>query len=237
MFATGKITCASFVFNNLFEFDGATGIPRGFFVDVMDEASKRLDLNADYKEIGSFATGFEELKSGRFDMLCASLGSFVSNYGKMLFSTALFYDPIYVYGDAKRDYSAIKSAQDLNKPVWRIAGMEGELGGVFGPIIFPKATLHVVNQTAGASALFLDMFTNKADVVLLTAAAAKAFEASQPGKIKRVTSLPVTAYPIRFVFKPDDMRLKITFDMVLEDMRADGTIKTLMAKYGFVSLP
>ena len=230
---TGKITCGSFVFNNLFESDVNTGERKGFFVDVMNAVALRLALKVNFQEIGSFATGFEELKSGRYDMLCASLASFPANYGKMLFSEALFYDPLYVYGDATRDYGAVTKVDDLNDPKWRLAAMDGELGGMFGPIVFPKITMQMASQTAGFSALFMDLFSHKADLVMLTKAAAVAYEASNPGKLKQIIAVPVANYPIRFVFKPDDARLRDVFNMVIEDMRADGSLAALLKKYGF----
>ena len=231
IFGTKQITCGSFVFNGLFEYAAEGNQPTGFFADVMTEASRRLGLTVTFKEIGSFATGFEELKSGRYDMLCASLASFAGNYGKMLFTTALFYDPIFVWGDASRDFSALKAVSDINQPNWRLSGMDGELGGIFGPIVFPNAKMHMVSQMSGAPTIILDMLTGKADFVLLTKAAAQAYTVTNPGKLQQVIAVPAAAYPIRFVFRPEDMRLKIIFDMVLEDMRADGSLQQLIKKY------
>ncbi len=231
VFSRKELTCASFVFNNLFERDPNTGQRTGFFADVMTEVGKRLQIAVTFEEIGSFASGFEELKSGRYDMICASLASFPANYGKMLFSRALFYDPIYIWGAADRDYTAITSVADLNDPKWRLAAMDGELGGIFAPVIMPKVTMDMVSQQAGAPGMLLDLQTHKADVVMLTKAAAQAFTLTNPGKLQQIMPVPVAQYPIRFVFKPEDLQLKTVFDMVIEDMAADGTLQELIRKY------
>lgn len=227
------IHCGTFVFNNLYEpAIDAKSNPTGFFADIMNEAAARLKMKATFAEIGSFSTGFEELKSGRYDMLCASLASHAANYEKMLFSTALFYDPLYPYGDAKKDYSSIKSREDINQPKWRIAGMEGELGGYYGPIVFPKATMQMIGQMSAVGGIMIEMFTGKADMILLTKAAADAYQKTNPGTLKQLLDEPVAMYPIRFVFKPDDIKMKLMFDAVFEDMKAEGVIDRIKEKNG-----
>ena len=227
------IHCGTFVFNNLYEPSAdANAPPKGFFADVMRGASARLGINVKFSEIGSFATGFEELKSGRFDMLCATLESHAVNYDKMLFSTALFYDPVYVYGDAKRDYAEIKTLGDINQPKWRIAGMDGELGGYYGPIVFPKAIMHMVGQMSAVGNIMTDMFSGKADMVMLTKAAADAYQKTNPETLKQIITEPIAMYPVRFVFKPDDIKMKLMFDSVFEDMRAEGVIDRIKKENG-----
>jgi polar amino acid transport system substrate-binding protein len=234
VFSSRTLKCGTFVFNNLYEPGTDADHPaKGFFVDITNEIAARLKITPTFTEIGSFATGFEELKSGRYDMLCASLASHAANYDKMLFTSPLFYDPIFVYGAAKRDYSAIKSREDINDPKWRIAGMDGELGGIYGPLAFPKATMKMIGQNSAVGGIMTEMFTGKADMVMLTKAAEIAYESTNPDTLKPLISEPIAQYPIRFVFKPEDVRLKLAVDAVIEDMRYDGTLKRIIDKYGF----
>lgn len=229
VFEQRSLHCGTFVFNNLYEPAlEKGGEANGFFADVMREVAARLQIKLSIGEISSFATGFEEVKSGRFDMLCASLASHAVNYDKMLFTTALFYDPIFPYGDAKRDYSDIKSRADINQEKWRIAGMDGELGGYYGPIVFPMATMHMVPQNSAVGMIMSDMFTNKADMVLITEAAAKAYMDANPGTLKKLIDEPIAMYPVRFVFRPGDERLQSVFNNVFEDLRAEGVIERLL---------
>ncbi len=228
-----SVHCGTFVFNNLYEPAMKPGeAPKGFFADVMNEVGARLKIKVSFAEVGSFGTAYDELKNGRYDMLCASFASFAANYSKRLFSEVLFYDPLYPYGDAKKDYSAIKSREDINNPRWRIAGMDGELGGYFGPIVFPKAKMHMVSQFSTAGGMMNDLFANKADMVLITNGAAKAYEKTNPGALKRLLEEPIALYPIRFIFRPEDMRFKIVFDQVIEDMKAEGVIERLKKRNG-----
>lgn len=228
-----EITCGTFVFNNLYEpAKDAQSAPKGFFADVMRDASARLGLKAHFSEVGSFATAYEELNSKRYDMLCASISSYAANYDKMLYSTALFYDPLYPYGDAKKDYSAIKKAQDINDPKWRISGQDGELSAYYAPIAFPKAQRHLVSQLSPVGMIMTDMFTGKADIVLLTRAAANAYEKDNPGTLKQILDKPIALYPVRFVFRKDDLQRKIMFDTVLEDMKAEGAIERFKKSNG-----
>ena len=111
--------------------------------------------------------------------------------------------------------------------------MEGELGGIFGPVVFPKATMKLVGQNSDFGNIFMEMFTGKADVVLLTKAAEIAYELQNPNTLKPLFEKPIAQYPIRFVFKPEDLKMKIAFDAVIEDMKYDGSLSALLAKYGF----
>lgn len=227
------INCGVFVFNNLYNPPMKEGDdPTGFFADVMKEVGLRLRMKVGFAEVPNFGTAYQDLKSNKYDMLCASFGSYAENYDKMLFSEVLFYDPLFAYGDIKRNYDTIKSTEDINQEKWRIAGMEGELGGYYGPIVFPKATMHMLGSLSPIGEIMTDMLSNKADMVLITRAAADAYEKTNPNSLKQLVKRPIAYFPIRFVFKPDDIKLKFMIDQVIEDMKHEGVIDKLMTQNG-----
>jgi ABC-type amino acid transport substrate-binding protein len=230
---TGELNCGTYVFNGLFTYAPKTNTPEGFIPDVMNEVAERLNIKIKWTELSSFALAFEELEQGRYDMLCGPFAVDGDLYKKTIYGPALTYDALYVYGDAKKDYSAITSLEQLNSPKYSFVGMDGEFGGRYVPKLFPKAKLVMLPQGAAPGQMMLELETGKVNFIVFTKIAFQAYESANPGKLKQVNTKPLVIMPIRNAFARDGFELRSLYSSVIEDMKHDGTLDRLLKKYHF----
>lgn len=230
---TGELNCGTYVFNNIFSYALGTNTPQGFTPDLMKEIANRLNIKIRWTEISSFAFIFEELEQGRYDMICAPVAIDGDFYKKTIYGPALTYDALYIYGNAKKDYSAIRSLSQLNSPKYSFVGMDGEFGGRYVPKIFPKARLVMLPQGALPGQMMMELETGKVDFMVMTHLAFQAYESADRGKMKRINTEPLTIMPIRNAFAKDGTILRSLYSSVIEDLQYDGTLKRLLEKYKF----
>ncbi len=230
-----EINCGVYVFGSIFSY-GTDGKPRGLTVDLFDEVSKRTNLKVRYTEISSFATLFEDLKAGRFDMVCSPLLSFPSSMMKGLPGAFISEDPVNIYANAEADLSVITSLDQLNDPKYTFVGMDGELGGIYVPILFPRADLKMLPVGVPPSNMFLELHTGKVDFVILSNMAEKAYAKENPGKIKQVTDDSLIDASVRFFYAEDSFSLMTNMNVIVEDMKRDGTLDRLLKRHGLLRM-
>ncbi|MCB9989488.1 MAG: transporter substrate-binding domain-containing protein [Rhodospirillales bacterium] len=226
-----EINCGVYVLGSIFGY-GPDGKPTGFTADLFDEIALRTGMKVKYTEISSFATMFEDMKVGHYDMICSPLLSFPSTMMKGLPGTFIAEDPINIYADIGADLSGITALDQLNDPQYTFVGMDGELGGIYVPKLFPKAKLNMLPMGVPPSNMFMDVQTKKADFVVLSSLAAKAYEQANPGTLQQVTDKSLVPASVRLFFAEDSENLRVNINVVMEEMKRDGTLDRLLAKHG-----
>lgn len=229
-----EINCGVYVLGSIFSY-GTDGEPEGLTVDLFNEISQRTNLKVRYTEISTFATLWEDLKAGRFDMVCSPLLAFPSSMMQGLPGAFISEDPVNIYADANADLSSITSLDQLNDPKYTFVGMDGELGGIFVPVRFPKATLKMLPIGTPFTNMFLELHTGKVDFVILSTLAEKAYSKANPGKIKKVTDASLTDASVRFFFAEDSFNLMTNMNVIVEDMKRDGTLDSLLKKHNLIT--
>lgn len=226
-----EINCGVYVLGSIFFYD-KTGKPSGFTTDLMDEIANRTGLKIKYTEISSFATLFEDLKVGHYDMLCAPLLVLPASLMKAMPGRFIMEDPINIYADASTDLSGIAALEQLNDEKYTFVGMDGELGGIYAPKLFPKAKLNLLPLGATPPNMMLEVHTKKADFLILSKLAFNAYEQANPGKLKQVTDKSMLVTSVRLFFPEGAVTLKSNIDVLIEDMMRDGTMEALLNKHG-----
>ncbi|MEK7801529.1 MAG: transporter substrate-binding domain-containing protein [Pseudomonadota bacterium] len=229
-----EINCGVYVLGSVFSYS-PDGKPQGFTADLFNEVSLRTGLKIKYSEISSFATLFEDLKTGHFDMVCAPVLLIPATAMKGIPGTFISEDPINIYGDAKADYSDITSIDQLNNEKYTFVGMDGELGGLYVPKLFPKAKLNLLALGTPVSNMLMEVHTQKANFLIFSKLAFKAYNAQNPGKIKQVTHSSIQHSSIRLFFPEGSETLSANMDAIIEDMKRDGTLDKLLKKNGLSS--
>ncbi|HAX91866.1 MAG TPA: hypothetical protein DCY07_06640 [Rhodospirillaceae bacterium] len=229
----GEINCGVYALGSIFSYD-TSGKPKGFTVDLMNEISMRTGLKVKYTEISSFATLGLDMNSAKFDMICAPVLFFPPTSMKFLPSLYLGKDEINIYADASLDITKIKTVEDLNDPKHIFVGMDGELGGLYAPKMFPKAKLSMLPLGTPPAQMFMDLQTKKAHFMMLTRLAANAFLRENPGKLKMVLETAIVKPSVRLFYPVDSNALKANMDAILEEMQHDGTLDKLLKKHDLV---
>lgn len=226
-----EINCGVYVFGSIFTY-GEDGSPEGFTVDLFNEVSLRTGLAIRYTEISSFATLFEDMKAGRYDMVCSPLLAFPSSMMKGIPGAFIAEDPVNIYADSSRDFSDIKNFSQLNDKKYTFVGMDGELGGIYVPSKFPEAKLNMLPMGTPPSNMFLELHGKKADFMILSRLAERAYNKVSPGKLQQITDKSLVPASVRLFFAEDSVNLSANMNIIIEDMKRDGSLQNLLKKHG-----
>lgn len=226
-----EINCGVYALGTIFSYDKA-GAPRGLTVDLMNEIGDRTGLKVKYTEISSFATLFEDLKTGHFDMICSPLLLIPSTAMKGMPGAFIVEDPIHIYTDASTDMSGVTSLEQLNNEKYIFVGLDGELGGLYAPRLFPKAKLNLLPLGTPFSNLFMEVLTKKANFMIMSKLAFNAYDKENPGKLKAVTDKSMYDSSVRFFYPEGSETLRANMDVMVDDMRRDGTLDKLLKQNG-----
>jgi len=227
-----EINCGVYVLGSIFSYD-KSGKPGGLTVDLMNEIGDRTGLKVKYTEISSFATLFEDLKTGHFDMICSPLLLIPSTSMKGIPGAFIMEDPIHIYTEAGTDMSGVTSLDQLNNEKYIFVGLDGELGGLYAPRLFPKAKLNLLPLGTPFSNLFMEVLTKKANFMIMSELAFNAYAKDNPGKLKPVTDKSIYDSSVRFFYPEGSETLRANIDVMVDDMRRDGTLDKLLKQNGF----
>lgn len=225
-----EINCGVYALGSIFSYDSA-GKPKGFTPELFQEITARTGLKVKYTEISSFATLAQDMETGKFDMICAPTLFFPSTAMKFLPSLYIARDEIDIYTSADKELPSDLKIEGLNQPKYKFVGMDGELGGIYVPKMFPQATLTMLPFGAAPGQMFLELQTKKADFIMLTRVAGKAFLKENPNKIKLAFQISNVYPSLRLFYPAQSHQLKANLDAVLEEIEREGITEKLLKKH------
>ena len=210
--------------------DPNTGKFSGIFVEVLEEAGRRLELNVDWTEEVGWGAIFEGLNSDRHDVFGAGIWR-NSSRGKVGdFSRPLFYNVIKVYG--RPNETRITSLDSIERSGVRIASLDGAIEDVIAKSDFPSNRRVSVPQLNPWSDVLLNITTNRADITFAEPAAVNLFLEKNPGTLKELLpDTPVRVFANTYAFKLGDPKFKAMLDAVLEEIQNDGHLEKVLRRY------
>ncbi|NCC02569.1 MAG: transporter substrate-binding domain-containing protein [Proteobacteria bacterium] len=226
---TRTLRCGYFV-AEILKKDVNTGQLSGPAYDIVEKMAENLKLKVDWSTETTPATVSEDLKNGRFDMLCIPIASNASRGQVMTVSKVAFFTntSLYVHKDEAR------SADDLswvNDPNVKLSGVDGTGAVTFMKQMFPKAQILSLPDMAPISDVFMQVATKKADATVMISADADGFLKSNPGAIKVGNSKIIYVSPQSFWMPHDEVKLKGMIDVALDEMLYNGSIDQILSKY------
>lgn len=204
----------------------------GVFHDLTEEVGRRLSLHIDWAGETSWATAIDDLKSGKFDMICSHLLATSGRAAGADFTAPIHFMKLSVWvreGDTRFDGNIGK----LNDPQYKIFQVDGGAEVKLIERNFPKAAIVSVPQTASEAEYGMALVSKKADAVLLDDVTGQSFLKNNPHTIRRVSGnsqvsvspnvmlVPVNAYPF-----------KAMIDNAIRELQYDGTLNQIMVRYG-----
>ncbi|PZP54559.1 MAG: hypothetical protein DI586_09545 [Micavibrio aeruginosavorus] len=229
--SAGEIRCGYSIWNPILYKDLESGQIKGAAYDIMDAIGKKTDLKINFAEETGWGTLTEGLATGRYDMICTTIGA-LSSRGKVIdFSKPLFYLPIYVV--VRKDEKRFdKSLAGINDPSVKLGVLEGEGTATFATGYFPKAKIVAIPQTADYSQLLEDVKTGKSDLTLISGETFDAFNRKNPGILKYAqTGKPIGAFRVAFGLPKGDYQLKQTIDTAIDELQDEGTLGKILDGY------
>jgi membrane-bound lytic murein transglycosylase MltF len=227
---TGVLKCGYYPWPGTAELDPNTQELTGLMPELTRTLGRMLDLKVEYVQMSGQGMEVQELKSGRYDAACVS-SYYVFSMGKFVdFSTPYAYFPMFAYGRA--DDQRFKNLTDLNDPDVTFVGADGDISVTLVGYQFPKAKLVTLAATSDATALTINVATNKADVTLIDPGLAATYNANNPDKLKMLDPAhPVAVYPVGFsVAKGEDKLLRM-LDSAVSAMANTGMLTPVLDRY------
>lgn len=214
----------------VFTKDPTTGKVSGILADVTEAMAAKLSLKVDWSENTGWGSYIEALRSGRIDAFCA--GSYRNaEKGRYLAYTApVFYNAVYPYVRAD-DHRFDKDLPLVNTPEVRISTMDGEISDMIAKVHFPKATAVSVPQLGQGTDIFVNVATNKADIVFNEPSITDEYIKNNPGTLRRASDVPFQTYPTCLDVEIHETQLRDMLDSALIELQNAGVIEEIISKY------
>ena len=214
--------------------DAKTGEWSGFDKDFIVEIVNRLRAKHVFKYESNWGTVPEDLKTGKYDVLCSTYWVNPEKAKFVLFTRPLYYQPIFIVTRID-DHRFDKDLSKLNDPKVTMVALEGDVPVGVIQNDYPKAKLMTLpGMSSKYSDTMLWVADGKADAGIMDASEFYNYNKNKPGKLK-LTALdrPVRLFPVSFVLSQNEMALWHAFNTAIEEMQLDGTLDRIMRKYIF----
>jgi ABC-type amino acid transport substrate-binding protein len=226
--ASGKIRYGYLEWPPVLQRDANTHEFSGVGVDVITEIAKRLQLKISWDEEVGPATAAESVKSGCVDMMCLPVIITMPRAKVVDFSNPVMFGRFYPW--VKQD-AQISAHENMNQDRYTFVYIDGTAAMSMTEKLFPKTKHLSLVENSPTSDLFSSVMGGKADAVYADTSNALTFAKHNPGKIRPIEN-PVTSLslPWAFMVAQDNYRFVRIVNLVLEDMRYDGTLVKIMQK-------
>jgi polar amino acid transport system substrate-binding protein len=228
--SSGVVRAAYVVGAPLFTIDPNTGQKSGIFYDIVTAAATHLGLKVEWTQEVGYGQMTQDLNSGKYDIVGSGVWINSNRAKNAVFTIPVYYDAVFAYARAG-DTRFTSSLSNLNSPQFIISTMDGELGTMIAQSDFPKAKTLQLPQNADFSQMIQNVISGKADIVFLSASAARAYQATNPGKIVAVDIAPIQVFPDAVMLPEGQYELQQTLNYALMEMQNDGEINKILAKY------
>ncbi len=229
---TGTIRCGYYVFPPMVMRDVGSGKPSGFAVDFMDEIGQRSGLKIEWAEEVTFGNWIPALQSHRFDVVCAPMWPEIPMARAAAFSVPLMYaglSPLVRADDARFSGNDLAA---FNDPGVTFLTQDGNALDSLTRAAFPKAKIRAMPAGMDGPSILQEIVTKKADAILLDRNAEIEYNKNNPVRLRLVASdKPIKVQSFSLVVGRDEMVLKDFLDNAILDLRNDGSIDRMLAKW------
>lgn len=202
-----------------FTMAGDGGQPKGYIIDLTEEAAKRLGLKVEYK-LTPTSSGIQGLTAGQYDMVANGLGVTPEREKAISFAKGVY-------------WSTTAALTKKSSPVTSMDGLAGKKVAV----ITGSVQEGYVKKMQGAIATKFE--SQDAAVSALNSGTVDAFLVGGPDAeeyLKQFPDLKIAAsqpvdHATTVAFQKDNTALVNAFDAQLQAMVDDGTFKTIYDKY------
>lgn len=228
---TGTLRCGYFVMDSLMSRDPATGKLSGPGYDITEALAKNLSLKVEWTTEIGFAGLGEDLKNGRYDMLCTPLVPNAPRGRVMETSRTLFFQPVTIW--LHKDDPRLNEVNQawLDNPTTSFISVDGTAFETIISNYFPHAKITSLPELTPLSDMFLELSGRKVDVMLMTHYNAVTYADKNNGVIRQYGSRIVNTPPYAFAWKKGEPDFASMMNMAIEELIYNGVIDNIMNKY------
>lgn len=233
---TKTLRCGYVPFDPLIVKDPQTGEISGIGADIHKRIADILGAKIEWTAEASWSTYIQDLKSGRYDMLCDMDFTFPAYVGHLATNLPVFYTIATAWvrpEDAPR--FAGKSAEEaFNSPEITVSAIDGTMPLEIARHDFPKAKILGMPPLTDYTFNLINVVDKKADVTFVEKIFAEQFLRNHPGALVNVTPTdrPLRVYAYSVPTLPGDTKMKEAMESALFYMINNGEIDAILRKYG-----
>jgi len=229
--AKQNLRCGYVTYDFGFMKDVNTGKFTGYDKDIMEKVTDKLGLKLEWIPAGGWGTVVEDLKSGKFDMLCNSYWTSAEIAKYVLYTRPTMYQPAFFI--ARTDDRRFDDKKPLiNDPSISIAAVENDGPYFYARDKYPKATIHPLPHSFDYSLIATEVATKKSDLTIVDAVTAGKYNEKNPGKVRLImVDDPIQIVPTAFVIPTGETQMKQAIDQVMDEMILSGDLKLIFARY------
>jgi ABC-type amino acid transport substrate-binding protein len=212
--------------------DPNTGAMSGLAYEYVGAIAHELGLQVEWAEETGWGSFHEGLNGNRYDVMCVPVWQSGARAKIALLTIPLYYNSMYAF--ARTDDNRFDQNLDAaNNPDIRVSVMDGDITQAIKQMRFPLAQEVAVTQINGSAEEFMNVATNKADIIFDIPEQLDRFNANATQRLKTAGGgQPVRLFGNVLAVKQGEFALKAMLDSTIESINTDGTAPQIVKKYG-----
>jgi ABC-type amino acid transport substrate-binding protein len=198
--------------------------------DIVEALGKNLKFKVEWIAEAGFASIGEDLRIGRYDMLCTPIGANAERGQVMNVSRKVFFMPAYLYVQ-KGETRSLMDLSWVNNPDVTLSAIDGTVFNNLIARFYPRAKLLSLPELTPISDQLLQVSTGKADATVMMLYNADRFMQANPDTVKRGSDQPLTTFSHQFWLPHGDAKMKNMIDVALDEMHYNGSINDILSKH------
>jgi polar amino acid transport system substrate-binding protein len=227
----GKIRAAYITYPPAVIKNTKSGELTGVFVETLERICNNLGLELEWTEEVGWGAQIEGLMTNRYDLVGSPVWANPTRGKLTTMSLPVYYSGIGIYV-RQNDDRFTDDWEKINSEGVRISTIDGETGDLIARNQFPLAKRVSLPQLADISRLFLEVSTNKADVLFAEPYFGFKYLESNPDSVKNIADArPIKVLGNCYMFKRGENDLKHMLDVAIEDLLNSGYVDELLEAY------
>ncbi|MGE4351527.1 MAG: substrate-binding periplasmic protein [Bdellovibrionales bacterium] len=232
---TKILRCGYVPYNPLIIIDPKTNEISGIGADVHKRIAEMLGAKVEWVAEVTWSTYIEDLRTGRYDMLCDMDFTFPPYVGVLSTNLPVLYTIATAWvrpEDAPRFQN--QPVEVFNSPDITVSAVDGTMPLEIARHDFPKAKLFGMPALNDYMLNLTNVADKKADVTFVEKVFGEQFLKANPGKLVNVTpeDRPLRVYAYSIPTLPWDTKTKDAMESAISYMVNNGEIDQIIRKYG-----
>lgn len=225
---TGTLRCGYAAWYPNLIIDPNTKKFSGISYDVMEEIGRRTGIKIEWAQEAGFGSAEQDLKSGKYDVLCADVCYESKRNKAAYFSRPFRQDPIFM--TARGDDTRFKTYEDANKDGIVVATLPNMIIESYAMQYLPDAKRINVSELGAEADMMNTLASHKADVSFNNMISVDLYNKSHDDKIQTVGPA-VDMCNGSFMLRQGDDRLKNLIDGAINEIIAAKQMPAIYTKY------
>ncbi|NND64412.1 MAG: transporter substrate-binding domain-containing protein, partial [Gammaproteobacteria bacterium] len=192
--------------------------------------AEELELTIDWIPVANFTTMTEDLRTGKYDAICASAFN-LPRAGHIEYTLPYIYVPVKGYAKVE-DVAKLPAMDEIDWSRMAIAGLDGESAIAAARKRFPEAEFFVLSELSSIADSLTAVATGKADVNFAIPTVFETYNEHSPGVLAPLRGdQTLHVYPVSFAIKPNEPGFRNMLDMVIQNYMTSGELTALVDRY------